>query len=277
MRVAALLVLLLLSCPRSAEAEETPPHVVYFPQTGHHLAEPFLTFWRSHGGIRIFGYPISETLEREGLLVQYFERTRMEAPLGSNNADCPVQLTRVGALLTADRTDLAFQPFSLNPPPASPLQRYFPETGHTLAHGFLRFWLRNGGLPIFGYPISEELTEINPETHEERIVQYFERARFEWHPEALGTQWEVELARLGAVLAERDGIPIDPVPEPLGSPTTVLISSHALSGSLCSCITISASQLPATASPSGDWNSSSIGCGPMATLRSPSSKHMKRS
>lgn len=107
-RVAALLVLLPLSCRRSAEAEETPPHVVYFPQTGHHLAEPFLTFWRSHGEIRIFGYPISETLEREGLLVHYFERTCMEAPLGCNNADCPVQLTRVGALLTADRTDLAF-------------------------------------------------------------------------------------------------------------------------------------------------------------------------
>ncbi|MFN3336334.1 MAG: polysaccharide deacetylase family protein [Thermomicrobium sp.] len=189
------------------------PSIVYFAVTGHHLAEPFLSFWRGHGGLRIFGYPISEAQEREGMLVQYFERARMEAPLTcAGLTDCPVQLTRVGALLSAGRSEPAFAPLVLDPPPpGTPHWRYFPETGHTLAHGFLRYWLRNGGLAVFGYPISEEFDEIDPETGQTYTVQYFERARFAWHPEALGTLWEVQLGRLGVALATRDGVDTSPV------------------------------------------------------------------
>ena len=40
----------------------------------------------------------------------------------------------------------------------------------------------NGGLPQFGYPLSEELTETL-EDGKPYTVQYFERARFEYHPE----------------------------------------------------------------------------------------------
>jgi hypothetical protein len=51
------------------------------------------------------------------------------------------------------------------PPPA--MQRaaalpgavYFPETGHNLRGRFLDYWRRNGGLPIYGYPLSEEFQE----------------------------------------------------------------------------------------------------------------------
>ncbi len=68
---------------------------------------------------------------------------------------------------------------------------FFPETGHTLAYGFLEFWLRNGDVPVFGYPLSEELTRQGV------TVQYFERAVFEWHPEA-PPEWRVQLRRLGA-------------------------------------------------------------------------------
>ncbi|MCM8746988.1 polysaccharide deacetylase family protein [Thermomicrobium sp. CFH 73360] len=202
-----------------ARASSGPP-VVYFSATGHHLAEPFLSFWRGHGGLRIFGYPISEAHEREGMLVQYFERARMEAPRTcAAVTDCPVQLTRVGALLSAERREPAFAPLVLDPsPPDTPLRRYFPETGHTLAYGFLRYWLRNGALTVFGYPISEEFREIDPETGYTFTVQYFERARFEWHPEALGTLWEVQLGRLGAALATRDGVDTAPVPRQHGVP-----------------------------------------------------------
>jgi len=200
-------------------AAASPP-VVYFPTTGHHVAEPFLSFWRAHGGLRILGYPLSEAHERDGLLVQYFERARLEASLGClGKTDCPVQLTRVAAHLTAGRTDPAFAALSLETrPPDTPLRRFFPETGHFLANGFLRFWLRNGGLPVFGYPISEEFTEVDPETGQPVTVQYFERARFSWHPEALGTLWEVQLARLGAELAARDGVETAPVPRQPGVP-----------------------------------------------------------
>ncbi len=52
---------------------------------------------------------------------------------------------------------------------------FFRETGHTLAYSFREFFDWQGGLPIFGFPITEVFVEDG------RPVQYFERARLEWH------------------------------------------------------------------------------------------------
>ena len=76
-------------------------------------------------------------------------------------------------------------------------RRYYPETGHTLQHGFLEFWERNGGLPVFGYPLTEEFSEVPADFGERYTVQYLERQRLEWHPENAGTPYEVLLGRLG--------------------------------------------------------------------------------
>ena len=58
---------------------------------------------------------------------------------------------------------------------------YFPATGHNVEGRFLEYWTANGGLPIFGLPISEPFQERlgDGQTY---TVQYFERARFELHP-----------------------------------------------------------------------------------------------
>ncbi|MGQ9548292.1 MAG: hypothetical protein ACUVWS_06665 [Roseiflexus sp.] len=57
--------------------------------------------------------------------------------------------------------------------------RYYPETRHNLYLPFLKYWDRMGGLPVFGYPISEAfLEQIEDRWY---MVQYFERQRFEWH------------------------------------------------------------------------------------------------
>lgn len=75
--------------------------------------------------------------------------------------------------------------------------RVFPETGHGIGGGFRWFWEHNGGLPIFGYPLTDELQEDG------RTVQYFERAVFEYHPEN-SDPWKVLLRRIGAeALARR--------------------------------------------------------------------------
>jgi hypothetical protein len=54
----------------------------FFPQTGHSLCEPYLSYWRGNGGLERFGYPVTqpiyETLEGRKYAVQYFERRRME-------------------------------------------------------------------------------------------------------------------------------------------------------------------------------------------------------
>jgi hypothetical protein len=63
-------------------------------------------------------------------------------------------------------------------------------TNHQVCYAFLDFFNKYGGVVQFGYPISDF------EIHEGRIVQYFQRARFEWHPENTKGQW-VTLTELG--------------------------------------------------------------------------------
>jgi len=106
--------------------------------------------------------------------------------------------------------------------PSTPERRYFPETGHSLSHGFKAFWERSGGLPIFGYPLTEEFSEINADLGKPFTVQYFERQRFEYHPELAGTPYEVQLGRLGVEDAKRRGL--------LGHPAFQPIPASAVSG-----------------------------------------------
>jgi len=58
----------------------------------------------------------------------------------------------------------------------------FAPTGKAVRGPFLAYWQANGGLPIYGYPISDEVAEVL-EDGKPYLVQYFERARFEYHPE----------------------------------------------------------------------------------------------
>ncbi|MDQ6832855.1 MAG: N-acetylmuramoyl-L-alanine amidase, partial [Chloroflexota bacterium] len=57
------------------------------------------------------------------------------------------------------------------------------ETSHTLTGPLLQFWKQGGGLPVFGYPISEPIIEKNADDGKSYTVQYFERTRLEYHPE----------------------------------------------------------------------------------------------
>lgn len=72
---------------------------------------------------------------------------------------------------------------------------FFSETGHYIGGGFWAYWQRNGGLPIFGYPLSDEQPGVC-EDGKTRTVQYFERARFEYWPEDAAQP--IKLSRLGA-------------------------------------------------------------------------------
>jgi choice-of-anchor B domain-containing protein len=147
-----------------------------FAETGHCIQGRFLDYWQAHGGLAINGYPISDELTQtledgRSYTVQYFERTRLEY-----HPDSPpqyqVQLGQFGRQIhPAD-------------PPATARgdATYFNETGHNLGGRFLDYWQANGGLAQFGYPLTEEYTEML-EDGQTYTVQYFERARFEYHPE----------------------------------------------------------------------------------------------
>ncbi len=55
------------------------PDKRYFPETGHTVSFAFLDFYDEHGGLDIFGYPITEwIIEKNGRIVQYFQRAKME-------------------------------------------------------------------------------------------------------------------------------------------------------------------------------------------------------
>ncbi len=77
--------------------------------------------------------------------------------------------------------------------------RTFPETGFTVSGRFLQYWQQNGGLPVFGFPLSNQFEEGG------RQVQYFERQRFELHPEN-APPYDVLLGRLGDELLLRRGV-----------------------------------------------------------------------
>lgn len=96
----------------------------------------------------------------------------------------------LGRELTAGREHET--PFvSVTPNPIDPTSLFFQATSHTLAGGFRTFWEQGGGLAVFGYPISQEFVENG------LTVQYFERARFEYHPN-LPEGAKVTLGRIGA-------------------------------------------------------------------------------
>ncbi len=125
-----------------------------------------------------------------------------------------VLLTPVGSALPSSSKP--------NPGTTNPDWLYFTETSHYLSFGFKTFWLKSGGLPVFGFPLTEEFSELNPDQGKMLTVQYMERQRFEYHAEFAGTPYEVELGRLGAEdAAERDLTGAQPF-QPAAIPSTAV-------------------------------------------------------
>ncbi len=189
--VIVLLLLLALGLPVGGAAAETGAGTpLWFKETGHTLAYTFRLFWQQHGGLPIFGYPLTEVFIEQGRPVQYFERARLEW----HGEVALVLAGHLGRWAAADYAEHpAFAPAASR---AEEGRDYFRETGHNLGGSFQRFWHARGGLAVFGFPLSEEFQEVNPTDGQTYLVQYFERARFEWHPELPPPQ-QVQLGHLG--------------------------------------------------------------------------------
>jgi hypothetical protein len=178
----------------------------YFPETGQTVSGRFLEYWQSNGGLPVFGYPIGAQAQENGRTVQYFERQRFE--LHPENArPYDVLLGRLGA----ERLSAGAPPPPSRPAPGCV---FFAVTQHNVCNqqggaGFLSYWRTHGlqfdgragfseaeSLALFGYPLSEayEYTLVTGETV---LAQWFERARFEWHPNN-PNPYKVLLGRLGA-------------------------------------------------------------------------------
>jgi hypothetical protein len=157
----------------------------------------FAEYWQQSGGLPVFGFPIGPArLESVGgaqVLVQQFERNRFE--LRPENArPYDVLLGRLGD----ERLRQLGRDWQGEPKASSTSQpgcQYFAETGHLVCDAFLRYWQSNGlnldgrrgftaaeSLALFGLPLTEARTEVGSDGRE-YLTQWFERARFELHPE----------------------------------------------------------------------------------------------
>ena len=173
----------------------------YFPETGYTVKGAFKAYWERQGGLLQFGFPLTNEFKQfsptdpdKWYLTQYFQRAIFEYHPEKAGTQYEVLLRLVGNLATTGKGRTF--------PKASPSVAlgnvgYFWQTGHSLAEPFLSYWNSTGGVRAYGYPISEELIEVNPADGKAYTVQYFERARFEYHPENAGTPYEVLLGFLG--------------------------------------------------------------------------------
>ena len=221
--LASLVIALSLVGAPQASAQTPPETAKYYPETGHNVIDPFVSFFLANGGVERFGYPITDqyTDLETGLLVQYFQKARVEWHPG-NPDPYKIQLGLLGDLLNKRQAPLTIREI---PSASDPSCYYFPETGHAACYQFLDYWKNNGGLDMFGYPISRPTLENG------RIAQYFQRARMEWHPERPEKQ-RVQLAPLGQIyfdFAVKDRSPLAQKPPVLGAqekPRTVALRAR---------------------------------------------------
>ena len=230
-RLKCLMLAMLLIVPIRAS---TAASSYCFPELKAYCVEaPFDDYWRDNGGLPVFGYPITAKERYQApdqgptLSIQWTERQRLEHH--SNLTGTPYEI-QIG-LLGKER--LAQLNRELEPAARRPAADclWFGETGHNVCNqdlgmGFKQYWESHGtatagldsyarSLQLFGLPLTSAQYEINADG-DQVVTQWFERARFEWHPDN-PDQFKVLLGRLGSELTGLEPV-IEPEPIPGPNP-----------------------------------------------------------
>jgi hypothetical protein len=204
----------------SAPTTDTGSNCTAYEATGHSICAGFRAYWEKYGGLSVFGYPITDEMQVNGMTVQYFERARFEWHPGAWPERFDVELGLLGntyAMTLGLTTTAPFTNHTSTCASTGDDCMAFAATGHTVSGKFLDYWQANGGLAIFGYPISDQFTENG------RTVQYFERQRFELHPENAGTPFEVQLGLLGDAIVHGPNLTV--VAQGLNNPRGVAVGA----------------------------------------------------
>ena len=189
-----LFIILLLSLdgqPSYAQSERA----LYFPETGHWVTGEFLSAYEnSDDPALLLGLPITDefTNPKTGQKRQYFQKALLV--LNPNTPTGPrIQPVLLGKLLYEPGKAPAYSS-------SASACREFPDTGYQyrVCYAFLDFFEAHGGVAQFGYPIS------NFEIKDGWLVQYFQKARFEWHPELEAGQ-HILLGNLGVEYFRKAG------------------------------------------------------------------------
>ncbi|PDW00575.1 PD40 domain-containing protein [Candidatus Chloroploca asiatica] len=186
------------SRPAGSPAPAPPPPAGderCFAETGFCIAGRIRSYWEQNGGLPVFGFPLTEQreemIEGRAIQVQWFERNRLELH-PANPRPYDVLLGRLGADRLAQR---GYDWQAVAPETPQTGCRFFVETGRNVCGDILAAWRANGleldgrpgfseseNLALFGLPLTGLITEQLSDGREYQ-VQYFERARFELHPE----------------------------------------------------------------------------------------------
>jgi hypothetical protein len=201
-----------------------------FAETGLCIEGRIREFWEQHGGLYVFGLPIAaqqeQVVEGRRLQAQWFERTRLELH-SEHTRPYDVLIGRLGAEALA-QAGIDWRSFPQSAPRAG--CRFFAETGHNVCGDIWQTWRANGlefdgrrgtseaeSLALFGLPLSDphEETFADGRTY---VVQWFERARFELHPEN-APPYHVLLGLLGSSVQQRLRATPTSTPTPTPTPT----------------------------------------------------------
>ncbi len=174
-----------------------------FQETGFCINGRFREYWTQNGGLAVFGFPIGPAQAERNrdtgqmYLMQRFERHRFEYH-PENQPPYDVLLGRLGD----DRLRQLGRDWRADGREDGPAAgcRWVPATGHNVcnqagASGFRTYWETHGlefdgqsgvseseSLALFGLPLTAAQTETNA-NGDTVLTQWFERARFEWHPD----------------------------------------------------------------------------------------------
>lgn len=212
------LVLALFASVLTPPNASAAPRTVFVEPSGHTVNGLFLDAWRSYGAL--LGNPITEELNAKAPIgldkkkentVQYFENGAL-VYLPDDPADWQVQGLFLGK--EALQFDQKRYPSMMLPKKGTCKHLGVDDctafnNGHTVHLGFKDYWDTNGGLPLLGLPLTEEL-----KTPDGYTTQYFERTVLRWksgkvvEPRSLGKEFAKQLKLKTEPITKPDDIPI---------------------------------------------------------------------
>ena len=179
-----------------------------FPLTGWRVGGDILQFWDANGGLPIFGLPLASAGATAGTESVPSPRNSSSAnvsscipnlphPITSRWASWAMNCCSVPVVIGAAKVTVSNYPANAAPSlkPAAPSAVQFLD--YWQSHGLASVMAPasdRGSLALFGYPLTAPQLETNS-SGDHVLTQWFERARFELHPNL--TQ-PVLLGRLGA-------------------------------------------------------------------------------
>jgi hypothetical protein len=213
-----MLLIVMLSAPITATRAQSGQLCFNVPGITDCISGIFAEYWQANGGLPVFGYPISPTEQRPTdsgakTSTQFFERNSFEIN-PDPNAVRPfhVLLGRLGdSLLQRQGRNWRNEGGTPNPWPGASCKGFQIDGQERSVCGpFLQYWQSHGlelgdrgtsereSLMLFGLPLTAPKEETNPDGAKV-VTQWFERARFEYHPNN-APDARVLLGRLGKEL-----------------------------------------------------------------------------